>query len=700
MGSHVSTKEKAQVSAEEKAVVKAWTIMLGRRGIKYDKKALCTFLQWCRNHGVDVTIEAAFIVKNWERAGELILESASGGDETAKNIMTTWSLVLDTLKLLKLEQNAKTAAEARQAPPAKTPSDSGAHEGAPGGGGATSSFRVERTGKKLEGKQLSSAPTISATPPAPCAPAPQRPAPPVTTKPLSPPLPMDDQSDDKLLPVAPSVLDRPSHKLGMERAARSRAALGAESSSRELPAAGAAGRRIPSCPQPKPERPKEPPLLVGLWDPNRGDPNCCPTAGPQEDLFTMQPVSATISGYDRVRCHCGKLKALASGDLELTEQLSVPMPGLFLGGQETVSGTTGATIAAYNPVRFWQFMKLMALTSGDYEAAERISVPTFPMSSDDQGLQNNWTVSYLQVIFNVLSQLRQLATQHGLGSPVVTRMLRLLAEYEMTPFDIKQIAGLLCTPMEYMVFESTWQRYVEKQGLRNLAVLQQDPCFGAGVPQLLGLPSINNPQLQARLNPLILAQAKDLGIQALMEVGKMALVTPTQSCAKIKQGPKEPYRQFIERLKDAMEKQIANDEAKNLLIRALARSNANEDCKKAIDLLPRRNPSLDEMIDACAEVGTVSYEMTLLVSSLAAALLPKCYGCGQLGHMKANCPRRYQSWGTHQRQRAMPLVGSCYRCGKPGHFAKQCWSKFHANGQPLSGQGNRNKSAKGKCFQT
>lgn len=699
MGSQVSTKEKAKVSAEEKAIVNVWTFMLDHRGIKCDKKGLHTLLQWCRNHGVDVTIEAAFIVKTWEQAGELIFESASRGDETAKNIMTTWRQVLDTLKLLKLEQNAKTAAETPQAPPAKTPSDSGTQERALGGVGATSSSRVERTGEKPEGKWLSSAPTIPATPPAPCAPAPPHPAPPVSTKPFSPALPTDDQSDDKLLPVAPPVLDRSNRNLDMEIGARNRAVLGAESSSRELPAPKVAGRCAPSCPQPKPERPKEPPLLVDLWDPNRGGPSCRPPAGPPEDVITMQPVSATISVYDRIRFwQYVKLEAIASGDLELAERLSEPNLRLFLSGQELVSGTTGATISTYNPVSFWQLMKLMALDSGEYEVAERISVPMRLRSLDDQEGQNN---DYIKVTFKILSQLRQLATQHGLGSPIVTRMLRLLAECEMTPFDIKQIACLLCTPKEYMMFESTWQRYVEKQGLRSLAVLQQDPCFGAGVPQLLGWPPINNPQLQARLNPLILAQARDLGMQALMEVGKMALVTPTQSYVKIKQGPEEPYMQFIERLKDAMEKQIANDDAKHLLILALARSNANEDCKKAIDLLPGRNPSLDEMIDACAEVGTLSYKMTVLADSLAAALRScECYGCGQLGHMKANCPYRYNSLGTRQKRRAVPVVGNCYRCGKPGHFAKQCKSKFHANGQPLRGQGNRNKSAKGKCFQT
>ncbi|XP_054131785.1 uncharacterized protein LOC128936668 [Melozone crissalis] len=682
MGSLVSTKEKAKVSAEEKAIVNLWSLMLDRREIKYDKKALHSLLQWCRNHGVDATIETAFLVKIWERAGELIFESAFRGDDTAKNIMKTSRLVLDALKLLELEQNAKTAAEAPQTPPAKTPSDGGAQEGAVGGVGATSSSRVKRTGEKPEGKQLSSTPTIPATPPAPCAPAP-----PLSTKPSSPPLPTDERSDDKLLPTAPPVLDRSNHKLGMETGAGSRAALGADSSSRELPAPRAAECHTSSCPQPKPEKPKESPLLVDLWNPNRGGPSCHPPAGPQKDDFTVQPVSATISGYDRVRfCQYRKLEAVARGNLELAERLPDPYPRLFLSGQEHVSGTTGATISAYNPVSFWQRMKLKAFANGDYEVAERISVPMFPQSLDDQEGQNNGTAYYIRVALKILTQLRQLATQHGLGSVAVTRMLRLLAECEMTPFDVKQIAGLLCTPKEYEMFESTWKQNVERQRLRSLAVPQQDPCFGAEVSQLLGWPPVNNPQLQARLNPLILAQARDLGMQALMEVGKMGLVMPTQSCIKIKQGPKEPYMQFIERLKDAIEKQIANDEEKRMLIQALAQSNANEDCKKAIDQLQEINPSLDEMIDACADVGTVSFEMAKLAGYLAAALRPyECYGCGQLGHIKANCPRRYNSSGARQKWRAVPAVGNCYRCGKPGHFAKECWSKFHANGLPLSG---------------
>lgn len=97
-----------------------------------------------------------------------------------------------------------------------------------------------------------------------------------------------------------------------------------------------------------------------------------------------------------------------------------------------------------------------------------------------------------------------------------------------------------------MMFESTWWQYADDQGLRNLKVLQQDPCFGAGVFHLVGLHPTDNPQLQARLHPSILVQARHLGMQALLKVADM--VTPTQRYSTIKQGPNEPYLQFIERL--------------------------------------------------------------------------------------------------------------------------------------------------------
>lgn len=75
--------------------------------------------------------------------------------------------------------------------------------------------------------------------------------------------------------------------------------------------------------------------------------------------------------------------------------------------------------------------------------------------------------------------------------------------------------------------------------------------------QLLELPPVGDPQLQARLHPLVLAQVKELGTQALFKVANMA--NPTQTHSKIMQGVNEPYLQ-LERWQDAMQKQIVNVE--------------------------------------------------------------------------------------------------------------------------------------------
>lgn len=150
------------VPIEEKAMVKVWTLLLSKQGIKYDEQALQTLLL-CKRQGRDTTTEAAFNVQTWEQAGKLIFESASRGNETAKNIVTASRLVLYTLTLVKAVRNAKTAIEALQVPPTKTSSHCRARGGVVKGLGAASSSQVERMSKKPEGEWLSSEPPIFAT---------------------------------------------------------------------------------------------------------------------------------------------------------------------------------------------------------------------------------------------------------------------------------------------------------------------------------------------------------------------------------------------------------------------------------------------------------------------------------------------------------------------------------------------------------
>lgn len=96
---------------------------------------------------------------------------------------------------------------------------------------------------------------------------------------------------------------------------------------------------------------------------------------------------------------------------------------------------------------------------------------------------------YVPFNHQVLSEICQLAIKHGLGSPAVANMLPFLTASELTPFDIKQTAKLLCTPVQYTMFESTWRYYAEEQGLRNSEAAQWDPCFGVGISKFMRLPS-------------------------------------------------------------------------------------------------------------------------------------------------------------------------------------------------------------------
>lgn len=127
-----------------------------------------------------------------------------------------------------------------------------------------------------------------------------------------------------------------THSLCVQTEPRSRAASSTRSAGREMPAPGAMGCCVPPRPQPGLEKPEGCPLLINLRDPDRKDPSYCPLADLQEGTFTTQLVSVTIPAYDPVSFWKNvKLMAVASGDLEYAEQISVPLPLLSLDNQET-----------------------------------------------------------------------------------------------------------------------------------------------------------------------------------------------------------------------------------------------------------------------------------------------------------------------------------------------------------------------------
>lgn len=109
-----------------------------------------------------------------------------------------------------------------------------------------------------------------------------------------------------------------------------------------------------------------------------------------------------------------------------------------------------------DPAAVWRDIGLAALSDKDFEAAERLKIirqspeSKEPLDSVNSALpvfrgRGQALDQHVPFTWQVLSELRQLATNYGLGSLAVTKMLKFITSEELTPFDLKQIARLLCT---------------------------------------------------------------------------------------------------------------------------------------------------------------------------------------------------------------------------------------------------------------
>ncbi|AAT68810.1 gag protein [Simian immunodeficiency virus] len=151
----------------------------------------------------------------------------------------------------------------------------------------------------------------------------------------------------------------------------------------------------------------------------------------------------------------------------------------------------------------------------------------------------------------------------------------------------------------------------------------------------------------------------------------------------IRQGPKETFKDYVDRFYHCLRAEQADPAVKNWLTQSLLIQNANPECRSILKAMVK--PTLEEMLQACQGVGGPQYKAKLLAEamvmtqhSLGMIQGPRqgsnprrgptrCFNCGQLGHLQKDCPR--------------PKKLKCFNCGGTGHIARQCR-------QPRKGQGN------------
>nr|ACU26537.1 gag protein [Human immunodeficiency virus 1] len=151
------------------------------------------------------------------------------------------------------------------------------------------------------------------------------------------------------------------------------------------------------------------------------------------------------------------------------------------------------------------------------------------------------------------------------------------------------------------------------------------------------------------------------------------MVCPS-SILDIKQGPKEPFRDYVDRFYKTLRAEQASQEVKNWMTETLLVQNANPDCKTILKALGP-GATLEEMMTACQGAGGPGHKARVLAEAMSqvtnstAIMMQrgnfrnqrkpvKCFNCGKEGHIAKNC--------------RAPRKKGCWKCGKEGHQMKDC----------------------------
>nr|UTQ21401.1 gag protein [Human immunodeficiency virus 1] len=159
----------------------------------------------------------------------------------------------------------------------------------------------------------------------------------------------------------------------------------------------------------------------------------------------------------------------------------------------------------------------------------------------------------------------------------------------------------------------------------------------------------------------------------ILGLNKIVRMYRPVSILDIKQGPKEPFRDYVDRFYKTLRAEQATQEVKNWMTETLLVQNANPDCKAILKALGT-GATLEEMMTACQGVGGPGHKARVLAEAMSQAQNTtimmmqkgnfkgqkriKCFNCGKEGHLARNC--------------RAPRKKGCWKCGREGHQMKEC----------------------------
>lgn len=307
---------------------------------------------------------------------------------------------------------------------------------------------------------------------------------------------------------------------------------------------------------------------------------------------------------------------------------------------------------------------------------------------------------YKSFSIKMLKEMKEGVKQYGPNSPYMRTLLDSIAHgHRLIPYDWEILAKSSLSPSQFLQFKTWWIDGAQVQVRKNRTA---NPPIDIDADQLLGIgQNWSTVDQQVIMPNEAIEQIRAICLRAWEKIQDPGTACP--SFNTIRQGSKEPYPDFVARLKDAAQKSITDENARKVIVELMAYENANPDCQSAIKPLKGRVPAgsdvISEYVKACDGIGGAMHKSMLMAQAITGVALGgqvrtfggRCYNCGQIGHLKKNClvsnKQNVTTQATTRTDKEPP--GLCPRCKKGKHWGNQCRSKFDKNGQPLSGNERR-----------
>uniref|UniRef100_A0A5F8AGT1 Retroviral nucleocapsid Gag protein p24 C-terminal domain-containing protein n=1 Tax=Macaca mulatta TaxID=9544 RepID=A0A5F8AGT1_MACMU len=172
------------------------------------------------------------------------------------------------------------------------------------------------------------------------------------------------------------------------------------------------------------------------------------------------------------------------------------------------------------------------------------------------------------ITFNTYKEIRKSIRENGAASPFMKGLIEAIADnFHMTPWDWSVLAQTTLEASQYLHWRAEYDELCEQQTNQNQLAAQNITrllCSRGGVPMSM----CNNsfvPQAYAQVS-LCACRAWDRIPEGRVQQG---------SFVNVRQGPQEPFVEFINWLTQTIKRQISHAQAADILLLQLAYENAN-----------------------------------------------------------------------------------------------------------------------------